>query len=595
MTQKIQPSLSARQTLLRLLRDYTFRYKGAIGGALACMALAAATQASLAKLIQPVIDDVFVRKDLDSLMTISFLTFVVFFTKGIAAYGETVLMSFVGQRIISDIQIQLMRHLTRLDLVFFQKNASGKLIARCTNDVALMRSTVSSTLTSMGKDLIMVVCLLGVLFYQNTQLAFLAIFVFPVAIYPLARIGKKMRKVTISTQNEVAEYTTLLNQVFQGSRVVKAYAMENYECQRTEDIVTRIMRLIHKGNRVRAVSRPLMEFLGGFAIVSIILYGGYEVIEGANTAGSFFSFITAFLLAYEPVKRLANLNANIQEGIAAAHRVFEILDQKPAIFDAPQAQALTHEQAQGDIRLENVSFDYDNQVTVLKNIHLHIPTGSTIALVGASGSGKSTLLNLIPRFFEVTAGQVTIGGQDVRSVTLDSLRHAIALVSQEVMLFDDTIRANIAYGKQEATEAEIIAAAQAAAAHDFIMELPQGYDTVVGEHGTKLSGGQRQRVSIARAIIKDAPILLLDEATAALDTESEHKVQYALDNLMKGKTVIVIAHRLSTIRNAQAIHVLERGEIVESGTHESLLAQSGHYAKFYHMQFRDGNHGQEIS
>ena len=586
MGKKRKLDASSVSLLKRIWRDYTRRYIGKVFLSLFFMMMTAVSTALLAKLIQPMMDDVFEHRDLMKLYNIAFLVFITFVAKGIGAYGEAVTMNFIGQRIISDIQDQLMKRLVSLDLIFFQSTSSGELIARCTNDVTLMRATVSGTLTSLGKDIVMVACLLAVLFYQDILLASLAFIVFPVAILPLVKIGKRMRKVTINSQEETAEYTTLLGQTFQGARVVKAYAMEEYEYQRTHNVIERLFVLLHRSGRTKALSRPLMETLGGCAIVGIIIYGGWQVIEGDRTAGTFFSFNAALLLAYEPMKRLANLNANLQEGLASAQRVFHILDQRPTIVDCENAISITHAEASKDLTFDKTSFEYDSGFPILRDISFKVKAGTTVALVGPSGSGKSTLLNLIPRFYEATSGSVKVNGTDVRDITLKSLRQRISLVSQEIMLFDDTVRANIAYGRQEASEQDIINAAKGAAAHDFIMKLPNGYDTVVGENGTRLSGGQRQRIAIARAMVKNAPILLLDEATSALDTESEKKVQHALENLMKGKTVIVIAHRLSTIQNADKIHVLEEGQIVESGTHETLLKKGTVYAKLHKMQFK---------
>jgi ATP-binding cassette, subfamily B, bacterial MsbA len=377
----------------------------------------------------------------------------------------------------------------------------------------------------------------------------------------------------------------LLSQTFQGARHVKAYGMEEYEERRAVGLIERLFALIDRGTRTRSRTSPMMETLGGMAISVVILYGGHQVISGARTPGALFSFITALLLAYQPLKSLANLNASLQEGLAAAQRIFEVLDVEPAIRDVPGARALRI--AGGEIRFDKVSFGYVPGLVAIDGISLTIPAGHTVALVGPSGAGKSTILNLIPRFFDVGAGCITIDGQDVRSVTLASLRGAIALVAQEVSLFDDTVRANIAYGRFGASTADIEEAARAAAADAFIRELPNGYNTVVGEHGVRLSGGQRQRIAIARAMLKNAPILLLDEATAALDSEAERQVQRALSALIRGRTTLVIAHRLSTIQRADLIYVIDHGQIVEIGHHAELLAQGGLYARLYAMQFAD--------
>ncbi|MDE2514007.1 MAG: ATP-binding cassette domain-containing protein, partial [Alphaproteobacteria bacterium] len=369
------------------------------------------------------------------------------------------------------------------------------------------------------------------------------------------------------------------------ARHVKAYGMEAYEISRVRQIIRNLVKLVNRAARIRAIASPLMETLGGVAVALVILYGGHQVLIGARTPGTFFSFITALLLAYQPLKTLAGINASLQEGMAAAQRIFDILDAEPTITDAPNARPLAIKG--GEIRFDDVQFSYANGANALRGVSLTVPAGKRIALVGSSGAGKSTILNLVPRFYDTTSGSIAIDGQPLRDVALASLRRAIALVSQEITLFDDTIKANIAYGRLGAADAEIVAAAKAAAADEFIRRLPQGYDTMVGEHGVKLSGGQRQRIAIARAMLKDAPILLLDEATSSLDTESERHVQTALDALMQGRTTVVIAHRLSTVTGADLIYVIDGGRVVEHGTHAELLRQQGVYARLYALQFAD--------
>ena len=405
------------------------------------------------------------------------------------------------------------------------------------------------------------------------------------AIRPIVGIGRRMRRVSANTQAEIGQLTTLLSQTFQGARLVKAYGMEDYEERRAAGLFERLFALIDRATRTRSRASPMMETLGGAAIAIVILYGGHQVIVGTRTPGAFFSFITALLLAYQPLKSLANLNASLQEGLAAAQRIFQVLDVEPTIRDMPGAQPLCV--AGGEIRFDRVRFGYAPGAVALDDVSLTVPPGRTVALVGASGAGKSTILNLIPRFFDVEEGSIAIDGQDIRSVTLASLRGAVALVAQEVTLFDDTLRANIAYGRFGAAATDIEAAARAAGADEFIRELPNGYDTQVGEHGVRLSGGQRQRLAIARAMLKDAPILLLDEATSALDSESERQVQAALRTLIRGRTTLVIAHRLSTVQGADLICVVDRGRIAESGRHTELLARGGLYARLYAMQFAD--------
>ncbi len=567
----------------RLTREFIRRHTGAIMLAFACMIVGAGSTALRAWLMQPALDWIFVGRQATILMLIAGSALVLAIVKGLADYGDAVLMSRVGQRVITDVQGALYARLIRADLAFFNANASGTLISRFTNDVVLLRNAAANVLLAIGKDAVTVLFLMAVMFYQDWLLALVSCFAFPLAIRPIQRIGRRMRRVSADTQVEIGQLTTLLNQTFQGARHVKAYGMEAYEEARASALFERVFKLIDRANRTRARASPMMEALGGAAIAVVIAYGGYQVIHDARTPGAFFSFITALLLAYQPVKSLANLNASLQEGLAAAQRVFEVLDIEPEIRDLPDARPLHI--VGGEITFDGVRFSYQPHAVALDGVSLTVPAGSTVALVGPSGAGKSTVLNLIPRFYDVSAGSIAIDGQDVRGVTLSSLRAALALVAQEASLFDDTVRANIAYGRLSASDAEIDAAAAAAGADHFISELPQGYDTLVGEHGTRLSGGQRQRIAIARAMLKDAPILLLDEATSALDNESERHVRAALRRLMQGRTTLVIAHRLSTITGADLICVMDRGRIVESGKHAQLLARGGLYARLYETQF----------
>ncbi len=575
----------------RLWRESIHRYFGWLVLAVLCMALMAAATAFSAWLMEPVVNEVFIGENRDMLWPLGAVVFATFLVKGLANYSQSMLMSFVGLRIIADTQNRLYAHLARMDLGFFHNNPTGKLISRFTVDINQMRSAVSNALTGFGKDLLSFIGLVAVMFAKDWQLAATSIFIFPLAALPIFRLGRRMRKVTTNTQEEMGLFTTLLGQTFQGIRVVKAYGMESYEKSRIAGIVERIFRLNMKSARTRALSSPIMETLGGVAICIVIIYGGYRVIEGATTSGAFFAFITALLLAYEPMKRLANLNASLQEGLAGAGRLFQLLDTEPTILEKPDAVDL--KSIEGNIRLDGVGFSYVAGTPALNEISLEVPAGKRVALVGASGAGKSTILNLIPRFYDVDEGRVTIDGADVRDVTFASLFAGVALVSQEITLFDDTVRANIAYGRTGAGEDDIIEAAKNAAADDFIADLPNGYDTMVGEQGVKLSGGQRQRLAIARAMLKNAPVLLLDEATSALDTESERQIQAALDKLMAGRTTLVIAHRLSTVTEADLIYVIDKGRVIEQGTHVELLARGGAYKRLYNLQFAEDEQASE--
>ncbi len=577
--EKMQSAVLVR----RLVRDFIRRHTGKIVLAMLCMGTAAASTALRAWLMQPVLDRIFVARQDSLLLLIAGAALVLALVKGIADYGESVLMTRIGLRVITDVQIALYARLMRADLAYFNAHPSGTLISRFTNDVALLRNAAVNVLAAFGKNAVTVVFLVALMFYQDWVLALVAFFAFPMAIRPIAAIGRRMRRVSANTQIEMGQLTTLLSQTFQGARHVKAYGMEAYEGGRASVLFERVFALVDRANRTRSRASPMIETLGGAAIAVVILYGGHQVIAHVRTPGAFFSFITALLLAYQPLKSLANLNASLQEGLAAAQRVFDVLDLEPTIQDRPGAEPLRL--SGGEVRFDGVRFGYHPGASALDDVSLTVPPGTTVALVGPSGAGKSTMLNMILRFFDPAEGRITIDRQDVRAVTLASLRGAIALVAQEVALFDDTVRANIAYGRFGATQAEIEAAAEAAAAHGFICELPDGYDTVVGEHGVRLSGGQRQRLAIARAMLKDAPILLLDEATSALDNESERHVQAALKALMKGRTTVVIAHRLSTIISADLICVMDRGRIVETGKHAQLLAHNGLYRRLYETEF----------
>ena len=571
--------------LRRLVGQFLRPHLGRVGLALIAMGLVAATTAANAWLMQPMLDRVFVAKDERLLLIIPAAVVVLALVKGLANYAQAVLMTTVGQRVVADIQVALFARLMRADLAFFHANPTGTLVSRFTNDAAMLRGAATNVLAGIGKEAVTAAFLVALMVYQDWLLAIIALLAFPLALQPISKVGRRMRRVSADTQAELGQFMTLLDQTFQGARQVKAYGMEAYEATRAGRLIERLFDLVERAARVRSIASPLMETLGGVAVGLVILYGGHQVISGVRTPGTFFSFVTALLLAYQPLKTLAGLNTSLQEGLAAAQRIFTVLDIEPEIREAPDARPL--EITGGEIRFEDVRFAYAGGEDALSGVTLTVPAGRTVALVGPSGAGKTTIMNLVPRFYDVTAGAVRIDGSDLRELTLASLRGAIALVSQEISLFDDTVRANIAYGRFGASEAEITAAARAAAADDFIRALPQGYDTPVGEHGIKLSGGQRQRIAIARAMLKNAPILLLDEATSALDTESERQVQTALRTLMQGRTTVVIAHRLSTVMDADVIYVIDGGRVVEAGSHAELLRRGGAFARLYALQFAD--------
>ncbi len=568
----------------RLVREAVTPYLGRFLLAGLCMVTVAASTAALAWLMDPVVSQVFVAKRADLLWPVGLAVFATFAIKGLATYGQTLIMTRVGQTVLTDLQNRLFRHLLLMDLKFFAAHRTGALVSRLTTDINMMRLAVSTALTGLGRESLSIVLLVAVMFSKDWLLASVAFIAFPATVIPISRLGRRLRKVTANTQAQTGALMTVLEQSLAGIRLVKAYRMEAYETSRAETLTHTIRTLIVKAERVKALASPLMETMGGVAVTVVIVYGGWRVIEGATTAGAFFAFITALLSAYRPMKALSNANAAVNEGIASAERLFAVLDIAPGVQEKPAAPALTVRR--GEVKFENVAFSYtDDDAEVLGGVSFTAAAGKTTALVGPSGAGKTTILNLITRFYDVNSGAIAIDGVNVADVSLASLRDAIALVSQDIVLFDDTVRANIGYGRPGATDAEVEEAARAALAHEFIMELPQGYDTVVGERGQSLSGGQRQRIAIARAILKNAPVLLLDEATSALDAETERQVQAALGRLKQGRTTLVIAHRLSTVASADQIVVVDKGRIAETGDHQALIAAGGLYAHLHSLQF----------
>ena len=547
-----------------------------------CSAMVGAMTAATAYLVKPAVEQIFEQKNMHMLVLIPAAIIAVFAIKGLAAYGSGYLLSYVGQEVIRRLRNRLYNHIQDLPLAFFQRNKTGDLMSRVTNDVAIVSAMFTSAITGSIRDGFSIIGLIAVTFFLIPKLAVFTFIVFPIAGYPLYYFGRKIRRVRLGVQEAWADINAFLHEAFTGTKIVKAFCMEEHEKKRFAQKSRGIFRLEMKENRVREMSSPLMELLGGLGIGFIIWYGGRQVIAGTYSFGAFMSFLTAVGLMYQPLKKISRLNNAIQRGMAAIERIYDILEQKSDLIetDTPvEIRPGSHR-----ITFENVSFKYDRDL-VLKNINLKAEVGEIIALVGVSGGGKTSLVNLIPRFYDPTEGRILLDEVDIRQVAIEALRARIAMVTQEPILFNDSIRNNIAYGMLTASEQQIEAAAKAAYAYDFIKGFPEGFNTSIGELGGKLSGGQRQRICIARALLKDAPILILDEATSSLDSESEILVQKALGNLMKGRTTFVIAHRLSTIGNADRIIVIVDGRIVEEGRHDDLLDRRQEYYKLYQMQF----------
>jgi subfamily B ATP-binding cassette protein MsbA len=566
--------------LLAMIRENGVRLLLAMG----FMMLVGASTAASAFLVKPVMDDIFIDKNIFMLKLIPIAVIVIYVIRGIAIYAHSYLMNYVGQSVIKTLRDDLYASISYLPLAFFHQEKTGGLMSRVTNDVSIIKGMVTTAVTGALRDLFTVFSLIAVVFYRDWKLAIWAMIVLPAAFYPVMEFGKRVRRISTDCQECMADMNTFLHETFSGNKIVKAFNMEEMEKQRFFQKTRKLFRMEMKAVIAKSLSSPVMECLGGIGVAIIIWYGGYRVLNGTSSAGTFFSFMAAVLMLYEPIKKLSKLNNNIQEGLAAADRVFDIIERTSDIREIPNPISL--KKVPHTVRFENVCFRYDQQM-VLQDINLEVTAGEILALVGMSGGGKTSLVNLIPRFYDVASGRITIDGLDIRDLSIRSLRHQIAVVTQEPILFNDTVKNNIAYGNPSAGEHDIIRAAEAAFAHEFITGFQEGYETPIGELGSRLSGGQKQRICIARAILKDAPILILDEATSSLDPESEMLVQKALENLMAGRTTFVIAHRLSTIGYANRIIVIVDGRIVEEGTHEELTALEGEYFKLCRMQLRN--------
>jgi ATP-binding cassette, subfamily B, bacterial MsbA len=578
---------------LHRLFGYARPYRGRFAVAIAAMVVYAAATAAVAYLIKPVIDKVLPKgEDLFAWCSALLIVYVV---KGLGAYASAFVMTDIGQRVVRDLRNQLFRHILDQSATFFSRHTSGQLMSRITNDVNQVQQAVSETLGDLMREGLSLVGLALFLFYKDARLALVAVTGAPIVVYPLVRFGKRIRSTTRRSQEQLEQLSHVTAEAFTGHRIVKAFGAEGHEEQRFRRASQRLYRTNLKVTSALAILPPLMELLGGLAVVGLIWYGSHQIAETTMSPGDFAAFVAAAFMMYAPIKKLSRVNATLQQAMAASERIFEILDTHSEVPERPDAQPLPR--LRQEIEFRNVSFSYDGlSKTILRDVSFSVRAGQAVAIVGLSGAGKTTLANLVPRFYDVSSGNILIDGVDVRDATLASLRSQIGIVTQDTVLFDETIASNITYGTPGASRQEVEAAARAAHAHEFIITLPDGYETQIGERGQKLSGGQRQRVAIARALLRNSPILILDEATSSLDAESELLVQDALQTLMRNRTSFVIAHRLSTVRRADAIIVLERGRVAEIGRHDELLARSGGvYAKLYALQIFDVRAAQHAS
>ena len=574
--------------LSRIFENYVKKHSRKLIISIICMIIVSATTALNAWMMQPVLDDIFIDKNESLILIIPLAILLIAVVKGISSYIQSVLMSFVGYRLVADLQSDMFGSLIKCDISFFSKTNSGTLISRFLADVGALSRGVHNVIINIIKDFFTLFFLIGVLFYHDWKLASISLLIFPLAIYPISRIGKRLRKISKNTQVGFGFLTKRLTESLQSIKTIKSFNAENVETVKVGKEVENIFQLTYKSSRVNSISRPLMETLGGLAIAVIIYTGGSQVISGTTTPGTFFSFLTALLMAYQPIKSLASLNATLQMAMAAAERIFNIIDTKPLIIEKQNNKDIhLKNDTTYNVKFSDVTFAYESSnKNILSNINLNIKRGEKIALVGYSGAGKTTLLNLLPSFYEIKRGRITINDIDIRDLSFNFLRNHFSLVSQDIVLFDDTIKYNICYGQNNINNKQVLEACKKANCEEFIKKFPKGINENIGEKGVKLSGGQKQRIAIARAFLKNSPFLLLDEATSSLDSRSEKKIQTSLANLMKNKTSLVIAHRLSTIIDANKIILLHNGKVVEIDNHKNLLKKSKIYKNLYELQFK---------
>ena len=585
-----EPAGVWRMNTWQRLVAHALRYRGRLLVALVAMLAYGAGSLAMPALIKQVLDILSKEPDAARINAswIGGLILLAYFVKGIGSYVSDYEMTWVGQRVVMDIRVKLFRHVLDQSAAFFSKKTVGQLVSRLTSDVAHVQRVVAKTVAELARETLALIGLAGYLFFIDWKLAIAVLITAPLIVYPLIRFGQRVRSTTRRSQEDQEQIAHVANEAFTGHRIVKAFGAEQFEETKFDEASHRLFRTNMKVTSAVSALPPLMEIIGGFAIVGLLWYGMRQIRLGAMTAGDFGSFLAAAILMYGPMRKLSRVNADLQQGMVAGERIFELMDRHTEVRERDHARLLP---PLGDrVTFDRVGFQYDDNdgAHTLREVSFEVAAGQVAAIVGLSGAGKTTLVNLIPRFYDVTEGAIRIDGVDVRDVTLRSLRDQIALVTQETVLFDDTIAANIAFGRPSASPGEIENAARAAHAHDFIMALPRGYDTAIGERGQRLSGGQRQRLAIARALVRNAPLLILDEATSSLDAESEGLVQDALATLMKNRTTFVIAHRLSTVRRADMIIALEKGRVVEIGRHDELIGRSGSvYAKLYALQAFD--------